>query len=55
METEEKIYYYITYKNQGKSERVSERSGTRAEAEEIADFLRFQGAKSVRVHVLGSY
>lgn len=40
--------YYITYKNQGKSEKTPP-FATYEEAKKSADFLKFQGATSVRI------
>lgn len=40
----------ITYRNQGKPEKCPLFEATREEAERRADFLKFQGATSVRLH-----
>jgi len=40
--------YYITYKNQGKSEKTQYFS-TYDQAKKSRDFLKFQGATSIRI------
>ena len=42
-----KTKYHVTYRNQGKKEQAD--YNTREEAKEGAEFLRFQGAKCIRV------
>lgn len=42
--------YYVTYRNQGKPERTPSTYGSRATAEECAEFLKFQGATAIRIH-----
>ncbi|WP_196801942.1 hypothetical protein [Thioalkalivibrio sp. ALE19] len=41
--------FYITYRNQGKKEKTPSKFETRESAKKVADFLKIQGATSVRV------
>ena len=42
--------YYLTYRNQGKTERTPAKYDNETDAYACAGFLKFQGATAVRVH-----
>jgi len=42
-------YWYVTYKNEGRPEKTC-KLPTPKDAKKSAEFLRFQGATSVRIH-----
>jgi len=47
----ERITYYITYKENGKSVKSAKMNSTRERAEETAEFLRSEGKTMVRIHL----
>jgi hypothetical protein len=44
------VEYYITYRNQGKPERMPIMPDTGTEAKHNVELLKIQGATSIRVH-----